>query len=77
MDNLKLISVRISKKDADRLQQYAAQSTYYRVSDIYRQAISLAAYLAEYGGIEKLMHFYPDHGDVLDEFVFKYHRTIG
>lgn len=77
MDNLKLISVRISKKDADRLQQCAAQMTYYRVSDIYRQAISLAAYMAEHGGIEKLMHFYPDNGDVMDEFVFKYHRTIG
>lgn len=74
MENLKLISLRIDKRDADAVEKQARVRRYTRASDIYRAGIQFAAYLAEHGRLDKLLNFYPRYGDVVDEFEFKYHR---
>lgn len=74
MENMKLISLRIEQEDAQIIEREAWKRDFYKASDIYRAGIRFAAFLAQEGQLDKLLHFYPKWGDVVDKFDFKYHR---
>lgn len=74
MENLKGISVRIDPHDLRVLDEIVKRDRYVKRSDLIQAAIKL--YLAAYekGLDDKVRRFLPQWGDVVDEFIFEYHR---
>lgn len=76
MEELKLVSVRLSKRDLAVIDEFCETNPFYLKSDVFRHAVSLAAALIDSGAMGKVMRFHPHCGDVLDDFEFKYHREV-
>lgn len=76
MDELKLVSVRLSNRDLAVIDEYCKTNPFYVKSDVIRQAVSLAAALILSRCLGKVMRFHPHCDDVLDEFELKYHREV-
>lgn len=74
MEAQKLISVRVDPQALRVIDQKAKEHPYYKRSNYIDAAIRLIAWVIENGQPEKLMHFYPEYGDMVDEFYFEYHR---
>ena len=76
MEKSKVISVRVPIEVLEKLEKAAEGSVYYRKSDFINAGIKLALAAREKGESQKIMRFLPEFGDVVDEFVFKYHREV-
>lgn len=74
MENLKLVSVRIDPRDLKALDEIVENDRWIKRSDLIQAGIRLylAAHEKGFGGDAR--NFAPRWGDVVDEFVFKYHR---
>lgn len=76
MEKSKVVSVRVPNEVLDKLEKAAKNSVYYKKSDFINAGIKLALAACEKGERQKIMRFLPEWGDVVDEFVFKYHREV-
>lgn len=70
----KLVSVRLSDKTVATLERYGQNHLGYSRSQLINMAANFYAYLIETRQIDKIIRFYPEFGDVVDEFAFKFHR---
>lgn len=70
----KLVSVRLSEKTVATLERYGQNHYGYNRSQLINMAANFFAYLIETRQIDKIKRFYPEFGDVVDEFTFKFHR---
>lgn len=70
----KLVSVRLDEEHLKTIDRCAAKNMWRKRSNYINAAISFMAWAIENHKEEKLMSFYPEHGDVVDDFEFKYHR---
>lgn len=76
MEKSKVISVRVPSEVLEKLEKTAKGSFYHTKSDFINAGIKLALAAVEKGELQKIMRFLPEFGDVVDEFVFKYHREV-
>ena len=76
MENLKLVSVRLDPKDLEIIDKECKVSGYRKRYTYICQAVSLMAALIKANQEQKVMSFFPQYGDVIDEFVLKYHREV-
>lgn len=74
MSATRLISVRIDEEVLAKIDQLAEKSTYRKRSDIINGALKMIAYSDGSKMAEKACNFWPQYGDVIDKFEFKYHR---
>lgn len=74
MENLKLVSVRIDPQDLNALDEIVERDRYVKRSDLIQAAIKLYLAAHEKGLGDKVQRFLPQWGDVVDEFIFEYHR---
>lgn len=74
MENLKGISVRIDPCDLKALDEIVEHDRYVKRSDLIQAAIKLYLAAHEKGLGDKVKRFLPQWGDVVDEFIFEYHR---
>lgn len=74
MENLKLVSVRIDPQDLNALDEIVKRDRYVKRSDLIQAAIKLYLAAHEKGLGDKVQRFLPQWGDVVDEFIFEYHR---
>lgn len=74
MENLKLVSVRIDPRDLSALDEIVKDERWVKRSDLIQAGIRLYLAAHEKGLGGDAQHFAPRFGDVVDEFVFKYHR---
>lgn len=70
----KLVSVRLSEKTVATLEKYSQGRYGYSRSQLINMGAKFIAYLIESRQIDKIKRFYPEFGDVVDEFTFKFHR---
>lgn len=70
----KLVSVRLNEKTVATLEEYGKDYRGYSRSQLINMAANFFAYLIETRQFEKIRRFYPEYGDVCDEFTFKFHR---
>lgn len=70
----KLVSVRLNAKTIATLERYGKDHTGYYRSQLINIGANFIAYLIETHQFEKIRRFYPEFGDVVDEFTFKFHR---
>lgn len=75
MNKTKVISVRIDEKLLAQIDEKVSHVTYRKRNDLICGLLRLANHVAEKYPIERFCYFYPEWGDVLDEFEFKYHRA--
>lgn len=76
MDKSKVISVRVPNEILEKLEKAAENSVYYKKSDFINAGIKLVLAGFEMGQRQQILRFFPQFGDVEDEFVFKYHRGV-
>lgn len=76
MNETKLISVRLSADDIKTIDHYCKVNGYSKRSRLINAAVHLMAVLVQRHEVEKIIHFIPECGDVVDEFTFKYHREV-
>lgn len=74
MDNKKLISVRLSEKDLQAIDKRCKLNGYRKRSDYICKAVSFMAWAIDNCEEEAVMKFWPEFGDVVDKFEFKFHR---
>ena len=74
MRETKLISVRLDAEDIADIDKWCKENRYWKRSAIISQAVALARVLVQSGHAQKLLHFDPRYGDVMDEFKLTYHR---
>ena len=70
----KLVSVRLNEKTVATLEKYGQDHYGYSRSQLINLAANFFAYLIETRQFEKIRGFWPQYGDVVDEFTFIYHR---
>lgn len=70
----KLVSVRLSESTVSTLERYGQNHYGNSRSQLINKAAKFFAYLIETRQIDKILKFYPEFGDVVDEFTFKFHR---
>lgn len=70
----KLVSVRLNEETVATLEKYGQGHIWYSRSQLINKAANFFAYLIETRQIDKILKFYPEFGDVVDEFTFKFHR---
>ena len=70
----KLVSVRLNEKTVATLEEYGKDHWGYSRSQLINMGANFIAYLIENRQFEKIRRFYPEFGDVVDEFTFKFHR---
>lgn len=70
----KLVSVRLSEKTVSTLEKYGQIHCGYSRSQLINIGAKFIAYLIETRQFEKIRRFFPEFGDVVDEFTFKFHR---
>lgn len=70
----KLVSVRLNEKTVASLEKYSKDHWGYSRSQLINMGANFIAYLIETRQFDKIRRFYPEFGDVIDEFTFKYHR---
>lgn len=76
MRETKLISVRLDKEDIKDIDQWCAKDGFWKRSAVISQAVALARVLVQSGHAQKLLHFNPRYGDVIDDFKLTYHRKV-
>lgn len=76
MDKSKVVSVRVPCKILEEMEKAAKKSIYYNKSDFINAGIKLVLAARKEGKTKELFTFFPEYGDVVDEFVFKYHREV-
>lgn len=76
MRETKLISVRLDAEDIADIDKWCKKNQWWKRSAVICQAVALARVLVQSGHAQKLLHFNPRYGDVVDEFTFKYHREV-
>lgn len=76
MENLQLVSVRLDPRDLEIIDRECRIVRYRKRSRYISQAVTLMAALIKAHQDGKVLSFYPQYGDVLDEFVLKYHREV-
>lgn len=74
MEAQKLISVRVDPEALRVIDQKARKHPYYKRSTYIDAAVRFMAWVIEHDRPEKLIQFYQEYGDVVDEFKFEYHR---
>lgn len=74
MNKTKVISVRIDEKLLAQIDEKVSHMTYHKRNDLICGLLRLANHVATPSRLEQFCFFYPEWGDVLDEFEFKYHR---
>lgn len=74
MNKTKVISVRIDEQLLTQIDEKVANMTYRKRNDLICALLRFANQVASTKQLEKICSFFPEHGDVLDEFEFKYHR---
>ena len=70
----KLVSVRLNEKTVATLEEYGKEHYGYTRSQLINIGANFIAYLIETRQFEKIRRFFPEFGDVVDEFTFKFHR---
>lgn len=76
MRETKLISVRLDKEDIKDIDQWCRHDGFWKRSAVISQAVALARVLVQSGQAQKLLHFNPRYGDVIDDFKLTYHRKV-
>lgn len=76
MRETKLISVRLDAEDIADIDQWCSKNGVWKRSAVISQAVALARVLVQSGHAEKLLHFNPRYGDVIDGFELTYHRKV-
>lgn len=74
MNKTKVISVRIDEKLLAQIDEKVSNMNYLNRNDLICGLLRIANQVARTSQLEKFCSFYPEHGDVLDKFEFKYHR---
>lgn len=74
MNKTKVISVRIDEKLLAQIDEKVSHMTYYKRNDLICGLLRLANHVADTHQLYKFCSFFPEWGDVIDEFEFKYHR---
>lgn len=75
MNKTKVISVRIDEKLLDQIDEKVSNMRAINRNDLICGLLRLANHVAAPGRLERICGFYPEWGDVIDEFEFKYHRV--
>lgn len=71
----KVISVRVEESVLRELDEAVKSLRWYKRNHVIEGAICLATYMIKEKHMgEKLVHFDPHWGDVVDKFEFEYHR---
>lgn len=76
MRETKLISVRLDAEDIADIDQWCNENGFWKRSAVISQAVALARVLVQSGQAQKLLHFNPRYGDVIDDFKLTYHRKV-
>lgn len=74
MENLKLVSVRIDPRDLSALDEIVKSERYVKRSDLIQASIKLYLAAHKEGLGRDVRRFSPRWGDVVDKFIFEYHR---
>lgn len=74
MNKTKVISVRINEQLLTQIDEKISHVTFWKRNDLICGLLRIANQVARTSQLEKFCSFYPEHGDVLDKFEFKYHR---
>lgn len=74
MNKTKVISVRIDEQLLAQVDKKVLHMNYQTRNDLICGLLRFANQVATPSQLEKFCRFFPEHGDVLDEFEFKYHR---
>lgn len=74
MKQNKLVSVRLNEKTVATLEKYGQDNYGYSRSYLIDMGARFIAYLIETRQFDKIKKFFPEFGDVVDEFTFKFHR---
>lgn len=74
MRGTKLVSVRLDEENLRTIDVEASKQTWRKRSEYINAAIRFMAWAIENRKQEKLMQFFPEYGDVMDEFTMSYHR---
>lgn len=74
MNKTKVISVRIDEQLLAQIDEKVSHMSYRKRNDLICALLRFANQVAVPSQLEKICCFYPEFGDVLDEFEFKYHR---
>ena len=74
MRGTKLVSVRLDEENLRTIDIAARKESWRKRSDFVNAAIRFMAWAIENRKQEKLMSFFPEFGDVMDEFTMSYHR---
>lgn len=70
----KLVSVRLNEKTVATLDNYHKNNYGYTRSQLINMGANFIAHLIESRQFDKIKWFYPEFGDVVDEFTFEFHR---
>lgn len=76
MRETKLISVRLSADDLKTIDHFCEVDHFSTRSRLIYSAVHLMAALVKRNEISKITRFYPEFGDVIDEFTLEYHRDV-
>lgn len=76
MENAKLVSVRIPADLLREVDAMCAKCDYYSRTDLIVAGLRFVTAKKGLENLRNLLSFYPQFGDVVDEFVFKYHREV-
>lgn len=74
MEKLKIVSVRLSDSEIEKLDRAADSLHYYKRSDIIRAAVQLATSEEFKPFLGQLVRFHPEYGDEIKEVTFKMGR---
>lgn len=74
MNKTKVISVRIDEHLFTQIDEKVSHMTYRKRNDLICGLLRFASRIESTKQLEKICNFFPELGDVLDEFEFKYHR---
>lgn len=74
MNKTKVISVRIDEQLLAQIDEKVSHMTSRKRNDLICGLLRLANLVAKTYPIERFCYFYPEWGDVLDDFVFEFHR---
>lgn len=74
MRGTKLVSVRLDEENLRTIDDAARKDAWRKRSDYVNAAIRFMAWAIEHKEKEKLLKFFPEYGDVVDEFTMSYHR---
>ena len=74
MNKTKVISVRIDEQLLTEIDKKVSNMTYRKRNDLIGGLLRFASRIESTNQLEKFCNFFPEFGDVLDGFEFKYHR---